>query len=141
MSENNKPELIVTEPEVLAPEPYDFEFIASTLGLIPYQALALDDQTTFQGALNPGAVVNLEITEEGHGAFTLHGGEEILMDTVHLTLFEETLKRRIEEQKAKTKEAMRDQLKMQIEIGAEFQSGVQQASGVIVNARGKRGFH
>jgi len=137
MSENNKPELITTEAELLPAEPYDFDFIISCLGLIPYQALALDDQTSFHGALNPGAIVNLEITEEGQAALTLHGGEEILMDRVHLTLFERALKSQIEKNKTKAKEAMRDQIKMQMEIGAELQSGVQ--PGMIVGApAGKR---
>lgn len=105
MSENNN-QAIITEAEVLSPEPYDFEFIANTLGLIPYQALGLDDQTSYQGALNPGAVIDLELTEEGHAVFTLHGGSEIVMDGVHLSLFEKTLKKKIEEAQTKQREAM-----------------------------------
>lgn len=107
MSENNKnkPELIITEAELVTPKPYDFEFIAHTLGLIPYQALG-DDDTIYQGALNPGAIINFEITEEGHGAFMLHGGEQIVMEGNQLAAFENTLKRKIEEANVKQREAM-----------------------------------
>lgn len=106
MSENNNQELITTDVEVLAPEQYDFDFIVNALGLIPYQALAEDDQMTFQGALNPGAIINFEITNEGYGAFTLHGGEEILMSQDHLATFEKTLKQKIEEAQTRAREAM-----------------------------------
>lgn len=137
MSEDNNSELITTEAELLPAEPYDFEFIASTLGLIPYQALSEDDETTFHGALNPGAIINFEITEEGYGAFTLHGGEEILMRGSHLSLFERTLRQRIEETKVKAKESARDQIKLQIELAAEMQSGVVPGSSIVGAKRGR----
>lgn len=145
MSENNKPALITTdtEPEVLPAEPYDFDFIVNTLGLIPYQALALDDNTTFQGAFNIGAVINLEVTEDENVALTLHGGEEILMSKAHMAELEETLRRRIEDNKAKQKEAVKDNMRIQAEAMAELQGGVAPASSVIVDGRvAKRGrFH
>jgi hypothetical protein len=79
MSENNKPELITTDVEVVAPEPYDFEFITNALGLIPYQALGLDNQSSYRGAFNPGGVIDIEICEDGNIAITLHGGSEVVM--------------------------------------------------------------
>lgn len=107
MSENNnKPELISTDSEVSPAETYDFDFIVNALGLIPYQALNFDDQSSYQGAFNPGAVINLEVTEEGHVALTLHGGEEILMSGEHVAAFEKSLKQKIAENQAKAREAM-----------------------------------
>lgn len=126
MSENNN-QVIITEAELVGPEPYDFEFIASTLGLIPYQALDMNNQTAYHGALNPGAIINLEVTEEDYLAVTLHGGEEIVMDKAHATLFEKTLKRKIEEANAKQREAM-----------LQMQGGV--PPGMIVGAPTSRRF-
>jgi hypothetical protein len=78
--------------EVCAPEPYDFEFIANALGLIPYQALGLDDQTPYRGAFNIGALVNIEICDDGNVALTLHGGEEILMSRHQFAQIEQRLR-------------------------------------------------
>jgi hypothetical protein len=93
MSENNKPVC-------------DFDFIAQALGLLPYQALAADDNATIQGAFNLGAIINLEVTEDGGAAFTLHGGEEILMSKDHLAAFESALKEKVKENQARQREAM-----------------------------------
>jgi hypothetical protein len=113
MSENNNPELIIAEPEVVEPSPFDFEFIANALGLIPYQAWALDDEalplddnTTIQGAFNLGAIINVEVTEDGGAAFTLHGSEEILMSRDHLAAFESVLKEKVKENQARQREAL-----------------------------------
>jgi hypothetical protein len=77
MSENNKPELITAE--VVASEQYDFEFIANAFGLIPYQAIGLDEQPDYQGAFSAGAIINIEICEDETIALTLYSGFEIVM--------------------------------------------------------------
>jgi len=129
MSENNKPELITTDAEVLAPEPYDFEFITSTLNLIPI--------CSGQAAINAGAIIDIEKDEFENATISLHGGESYDLTSVEMAEFERTLKHQIEKTKAKAKEVMRDQIKMQMEIGAELQGSVQ--PGMIVGApTGKR---
>jgi hypothetical protein len=92
MSENNEPELIITNPEVVAPEPYDFEFVANAFGLIPYQARGLDGQPDYQGAFSPGAIVNIEVCDDGDLAVTLLGGFEIVMSVAQFTRLEKQLR-------------------------------------------------
>lgn len=113
MDGNNKPNLLITEPEAM-PESYDFDFIAATLGLMPYQAIGIDDKTTFQGALNPGAIINLEDTGDGNVAFTLHGGEEIVMNACHMAHFARTLKRQLEERRKATDAEIKRQAELRI---------------------------
>lgn len=103
MSENNKPELITNDAELVALEPYDFEFIAAALGLFPYQAIDPDLQTTYRGAFNPGAIINLEITEDGLAVFALHNGEEISMTGVQFAELEKRFKRIADEMMTRAK--------------------------------------
>ncbi len=104
--------------------PYDFDFICRSLNLIPYQAFGLDDNAIFQGAFNAGAIVNLEFTDDGKIALTLHGGEEILMSGDHLAELEETIKRRSKEiQEIQAEEIKRQaELRIQAELNAANQA-------------------
>jgi len=115
-------------PEDAKQPPYDFDFICRSLNLIPYQAFSLDDKTTFQGAFNAGAIVNLEFTEDGKVALTLHGGEEILMSSDHLAELEETIKRRTKE----LQEIQAEEIKRQAEL--RIQSELNAANQAMANA-------
>src|SRR6266511_696962 len=97
--------------------PYDFDFICRSLNLVPYQAFSLDDKTVFYGVFNAGAIVNLEFTENGKVAITLHGGEEILMNGDHLADLEETIKRRTKEL-----QEIQAELRIQSELNAANQA-------------------
>ncbi len=108
--------------------PYDFDFICRSLNLIPYQAFGADDVTVFQGAFNAGAIVNLEFTEDDKAAFTLHGGEEILMSSDHLAELEETIKRRTKE----LQEIQAEEIKRQTEL--RIQSELNAANQAMANA-------
>ena len=130
MSENNKPELIVTEAEVLPPEPYDFEFITFALGLVPI--------LNGDAAINLANIASFAKAEEGDGwILTLINDEEYALTEDDMINLDQLLKDR----KANRKNIIKDEMAAQLHAQAELQGGVQQASGVIVNPRGKRGFH
>lgn len=132
MSENNNPDLAITEAEILPAEPYDFEFIVNTLGLIPICG--------GEAAINLGAITDLEADETGQVIISLHGGESYTLNHTEMAELEQTLRQRIEDNKIKAKEAMKDNIKMQAEAMAELNSGIQ--PGAIIGAPVKRGrFH
>jgi hypothetical protein len=117
---------------------YDFEFITQSLGLLPYQALNLDDQTTFHGAMNIAAIINLEVVGDGTIAITLHGGEEIILSDSHMAELEAAIKQRAETATIIQEEAVRNRAKMEMRVMTELQASVQ--PGMIVGAApgGKR---
>lgn len=139
MSESNKPELELittnTEAELLSAESFDFEFIASTLNLIPIQG--------GKAAISLTAITDIELDEDGNWAVGLQNDSEYTLSDEEMAEFEKALRQRIEDSKAKQKEAIKENLRMQAEAVNELQGGVQQATGVIVDGRGqKRGrFH
>jgi hypothetical protein len=107
---------------------YDFDFICRSLNLIPYQAFNHDGKTTFDGAFNAGAVVNLACIEDDKYSITLHGGEEILMNGDHLAELEETIKRRTKE----IQEIQAEEIKRQAEL--RIQSELNAANQAVANA-------
>jgi hypothetical protein len=130
MSENNNPELTVIEPEVLSAEPYDFEFLTFVLGLVPI--------CNGEAAISLGNIASLAKAEEGAGwLLTLINDEEFELSENDMANLERLLKDR----KARRKDAIKDEIAAQFHAQAELQGGVQQASGVIVNSRGRKGFH
>lgn len=139
MSENNKPELELittnTEAELLPAEPFDFEFITSSLNLLPI--------LSGNAAINVSMVADIERDDGGRWLVRLQNEAEYTLTDGEMTEFEQNLRQRIEYNKAKQKEAIKDNMRMQAEAVNELQSGVQQATGVIVDGRDqKRGrFH
>jgi hypothetical protein len=104
---------------------YSFDWIMFALGLIPI----LDGEA----AINPISIIDFVRAEDGPGwILNLEHGESFNLDHEDMAELQDTLKRRIEEQKAKQKDAMKDQIRMQAEAMAELQGGV--VPGAIVPA-------
>jgi hypothetical protein len=130
MSESNKPELTVIEPEVMPGLSFDFEFITQTLNLIPIQG--------GKAAIALAAITDIEQDENDDWVFTLDNDQQYTLDNNDMAEFEQNLRRRIEDNKTRAKDAMRDNARIQAELMAEFQGGVQ--PGKIVGV-GRKGFH
>lgn len=112
-------------------QPYDFNYLCRALNLLPYH----------DGAFSPAAIIAMDIDDTG-AEIELRNGKSIGLTPDQLAELEKTIRleveRQTEENKVRQKEAMRDNIKMQVEIAAELQSGVQ--PGMIVGAAptGKR---
>lgn len=129
MSENNKTELVTIEPEVMPGLTFDFEFIAHTLNLIQIQG--------GNAAINLTAITDIE-REDGNWALTLEHGYQYTLSDEDMAELEQSLKRRIEDNKAKAKEGMRENARMQAELMAEIQGGVQPGKIVSVTPNSRR---
>jgi hypothetical protein len=128
MSENNNPELIVIEPEVLEPELFDFEFITFSLGLVPI--------CNGDAAISLNSIASLAKAEEGDGwLLTLINDEEYQLGDDDLMALERLLKDR----KANRKNHIKEEIAVQIQAQAEMQGAVQ--PGRIVGVGNKKGFH
>lgn len=117
MSENNKTELTVIEPEVMPGLSFDFEFITQTLNLIPIQG--------GKAAIALASITDIEQDENNDYIFTLENDQQYTLDDNDMAEFEKNLKQRIEDNKARAKDAMRDNARIQTELMAEFQGNVQ----------------
>lgn len=132
MENDNNQNLIITEPEVLPTEPYDFEFITFALGLVPI--------CNGEAAISFSNISSLAKAEEGEGwLLTMISDEEYSLGEDDMI----NLERLLRDRKAKQKDHIRDNMAAQIQAQQELQSGVQQAGAVIVDGRlGKKGrFH
>lgn len=115
------------DPTVIVEQPlYNFPWIAQSLGLIPLGKSA---------AINPAAIVDIEHTPEGF-IIGLHGDREYTLDDENMAEFEAILRQRLEDQRLRQKEVVREQLRAQLEAAAEIQQGVQ--PGAILPPSGKR---
>lgn len=131
MSEKDKAELITATPEVMPGLSFDFEFITATLNLIPIQGDS--------AAINLTSITDIERDENNNWILTLESDQQYTLDGGDMCELERNLRRRIEDNKARAKEAMRDNARMQAEVMAELQGGVQ--PGKIVSVGGKRYHH
>jgi hypothetical protein len=107
---------------------YDFEFITQALGLIPINEGS--------AAIAPGSITSIAHDQD---AWLLNlSGEQYTLTDEDMAELEATIRQRSEVAKLIQKEAMRNQAKMQIEVMAELNSGVQ--PGLIVGGApgGKR---
>lgn len=124
MENNNKPELITTEAELLPPEPYDFEFITFALGLVPI--------CNGEAAISLGNISSLAKAEDGEGwLLTMISDEEYPLGEDDMI----NLERLLRERKAKRKDSIRDEMIAHGHAQAEIQNGVQQVGGVILDGR------
>ena len=116
------------EPEVvLAPEPYDFEFITFAMGLVPI--------CNGEAAINLANIASVAKAEDGDGwILTLINDEEYALTDDDMVNLEQLLKDR----KSRRKDVVKEEIAAQIQATAELQGGVQ--PGKIVSV-GKRGFH
>lgn len=130
MSENNnKPTLIVpeTDPELLPPEPYDFEFITFALGLVPI--------CNGEAAISLSNISSLAKAEDGEGwLLTMISDEEYSLGEDDMI----TLERLLRERKSRRKDFIKDEMAAQIQAQSELQNGVQQVGGVILDGRGPK---
>ena len=129
MSENNKSELIVAESEMIPGLAYDFDFITVTLNLIAIQGGS--------AAINLTMVSDIERDENNDWVVTLENDQQYTLSDEEMAELEQNLRRRIEDNRARAKDAMRDNARMQAEVMAEFQGNVQ--PGRIVGVGGRRG--
>jgi hypothetical protein len=128
MSENNKPELIVTDAELLPAELFDFEFITFSLGLVPI--------CNGDAAISLGNISSIAKGEEGDKwILTMISDEEYDLGLDDMINLERLLKDR----KAKRKDNIKDEIEAQLKASAEMQAGVQ--PGRIVGVGNKKGFH
>jgi hypothetical protein len=128
MSENNNPELIVIEPEVLEPELFDFEFITFSLGLVPI--------CNGDAAISLTSIASLAKAEEGDKwILTMINDEEYDLGLDDMINLERLLKDR----KANRKNHIKEEIAVQIQAQAEMQASVQ--PGRIVGVGNKKGFH
>jgi hypothetical protein len=127
MSENNKPELIVTEAEILPAEPYDFEFITFALGLVPI--------CNGNAAISLGNIASLAKSEEGEGwMLTMINDEEYDLGLDDMINLEKLLKDR----KANRKNNIKDEISAQLQANAEIQGNVSPGRIVGVGGGGKK---
>lgn len=127
MSENNKPELITTELEVLAPEPYDFEFITFALGLVPI--------CNGEAAISLSNISSIAKAEEGEGwLLTMISDEEYSLGEDDMI----TLERLLRERKSKRKDFLKEEMAAQLQAQSELQNGLQSAQIVGVAPQGRR---
>jgi hypothetical protein len=132
MENDNNQNLIITEPEVLPAEAYDFEFITFALGLVPI--------CNGEAAISLSNISSLAKAEEGEGwLLTMISDEEYSLGEDDMI----NLERLLRDRKAKQKDHIRDNMAAQIQAQQELQNGVQQAGAVIVDGRlAKKGrFH
>jgi hypothetical protein len=123
MSENNKPELIITEAEILPAEPFDFEFITFALGLVPI--------CNGDAAISLASIASLAKAEEGDGwLLTLINDEEYQLGDDDMI----TLERLLKDRKANRKNNIKDEIAAQLQAQAEMQGNV--APGRIVGVGG-----
>jgi len=123
MSENNKPELILAEPEVLPAEPYDFEFITFALGLVPI--------CNGDAAISLNSIASLAKAEEGEGwILTTINNEEYDLGLDDMI----TLERLLKDRKANRKNNIKDEIAAQLQAQAEMQGNV--SPGRIVGVGG-----
>jgi hypothetical protein len=109
MSENNKPELIVTDAELLPAELFDFEFITFSLGLVPI--------CNGDAAISLGNIASLAKAEEGDGwLLTLINDEEYQLGDDDLMALERLLKDR----KANRKNVIKEEIEAQLKANAEM---------------------
>ena len=107
---------------------YDFDFICSSLGLLRVSG----------GAINPGAVVQIQTDEADNYIVSLHGSEQVYLDASGLAELEAAIRLRKEEARAAQKQAMREQFQDQQEVMIAVQQGI--ATPHIINVPGgKRG--
>jgi len=127
MSENNKPELIVTDAELLPAELFDFEFITFALGLVPI--------CNGDAAISLSNIASLAKAEEGDGwILTTTNNEEYDLGLDDMINLERLLKDR----KANRKNLIKEEIAVQVQAQAEMQGAV--SPGRIVGV-GKKGFH
>lgn len=125
--ENNKPELITIEPEVVEPELYDFEFITFALGLVPI--------CNGDAAINLGNISSLAKAEDGEGwLLTMINDEEYQLGDDDLI----NLERLLRDRKARRKDTVKEEMIAYNQAQAELQGNVR--PGKIVGIGGK-GFH
>lgn len=130
MSENNKTELVTREPEVMPGLTFDFEFIAQTLNLIQIQG--------GNAAINLTSIMDIDTSEDGQWIITLENNDQFTLNDEEMAEFETNLRKRIEDNKARAKESMRENARMQTELMAELQGGVQPGKIVSVTPQGRR---
>lgn len=121
--ENNKL-IVAPEPDVMPGLTFDFEFICQTLNLIQIKGGT--------AAVNLTSIADIEQDEKGEWSLTLEHGYQYDLNDGEMAEFEQNLRRRIEDNKARSKETMKENALMQAAVVAELQSGVQ--PGVIVGA-------
>lgn len=118
MPEDNKPS-------------YDLSYLCRALNLLPYHS----------GGFSPSAIIAMHIDSTG-AEIELHNGKTIGLTLSQLAELEEAIKlevnRQTEENRIKQKEAMRENIKMQVEIAAEMQGGIQ--PGMVIGAPTSRRF-
>lgn len=120
MSENNKPELIIAEPEVLDPLPYDFEFITFALGLVPI--------LNGEAAISLANIASIERPEEGDGwILTLINDQEYTLTEEDMA----NLDRLLRDRKAKRKDSIKDEYTAQMAAQAELQGNVAPAGNMV----------
>jgi hypothetical protein len=128
MSENNKPELIITEAEILPAEPFDFEFITFALGLVPI--------CNGDAAISLNSIASLAKAGEGEGwLLTLVNDEEYQLHDDDMITLEQLLKDR----KTNRKNNIKEEITAQLQAQAELQGAV--SPGRIVGVGNKKGFH
>jgi hypothetical protein len=128
MSENNKPEMIVTDAELLPAELFDFEFITFSLGLVPI--------CNGDAAISLGNIASLAKAEEADKwILTMINDEEYDLGLDDMM----TLERLLKDRKAKRKDNIKDEISAQLQAQAEMQGAVQ--PGRIVGVGNKKGFH
>lgn len=128
MSENNKPELIVTDAELLPAEPFDFEFITFALGLVPI--------CNGDAAISLTSIASLAKAEEGDGwILTTINNEEYDLGLDDMI----TLERLLKDRKANRKNVIKEEIEAQLKANAEMQGAV--SPGRIVGVGNKKGFH
>jgi hypothetical protein len=118
---------------------YDFELIARTLNLIPYNGLeSYAPDKTVKGAFSPGAIVSVRF-DESHSRLTikLHGGDKIIMNVEQLAELEATLKRRAQE--FLESQAASIQRQADLEAQAHINAASRVMSDAAIKARLKRG--
>lgn len=132
MENDNNQNLIITEPEVLPAEPYDFEFITFALGLVPI--------CNGEAAISLSNISSLAKAEDGEGwLLTMISDEEYPLGEDDMI----NLERLLRDRKSRQKDHIKDQMTAQLQAQQELQNGVQQAGAVIVDGRlAKKGrFH
>lgn len=128
--ENNNHEQKPVEPEVMPGLAFDFDFITATLNLIPIQGES--------AAINLTSIVDIDTSEDGQWIIALENNDQFTLNDEEMAELEQTLRRRIEDNKARAKEAMIDNMRMQIEAQAEAQGRI--SGGKIVGV-GKKSYH
>lgn len=101
---------------------YDFEFLCGSLGVVPY----------YGGAFNASKIIHIQTRSPFGITIIFDDGFAIELNIEECAELEATIRRGHEIAKEKQREAIKENIRAQMELAAELQGELQQKSAIVV---------